>query len=586
MLAVILGVIWFGFAVATSYANDRASGVQFQDRTEMSGVSFRFENGSRNRHDLPEIMGGGLALADFDGDGRVDLYLCNGGPLGPPAGIQPGPGLPRGSSPAPALADPPCRLYRNLGGGRFADQTDAARAPGPSVAMGAAVGDYDGDGRVDLFVTGWRDQRLYRNLGGLVFEDVTDRAGLKSHLWSTSAAFADLDGDGDLDLYVANYLTFNPDEAPFCAAPDGRRDYCGPEDFPAEPDRLYRNEGDGTFTERSATAGIDLPDGRGLGVLIADLTGDRRPDVYVANDGTDAWLFENQGAMRFREIGLEAGVARDGQGEPMSGMGVSLGDLDGDGRSDLVVSNFLRRGTIAFQSRPEPEPGSILFRDSSAPWGLTRATRSVLGFGIALVDFDADSRLDLLQVNGHVLDRDRLGEPMAMRPTLLRGTGRQPPFADVAAEAGPWFERPAIGRGLAVGDLDGDSRPDVVVNAISGTASLLHNASAGESFAVALVDRQGRPAFGGRVRARIGEAVLIRELVAGGSYLATSEPLIFLARQGARQIDRLEVSWPWGQEETWTNLSPPAPGMGRIEVRQGTGQAFPSQSAAEPVGSR
>ena len=235
---------------------DRSSSASSRHR---SGVSFRFESGSRGQHDLPEIMGGGVAIFDADGDGQLDVYFCNGGPI----------------DAAPGKPDPPCRLYRNKGGWQFEDITDRAGAPGPSYAMGAAVGDYDADGRLDLFVTGWRDQRLYRNLGGGRFEDVTRGAGLISESWSTAAAFADLDGDGDLDLFVANYLEFDPKSPPFCAAPDGRRDYCGPEDFPAQPDRLYRNNGDGTFTDVSESAGIELPEGRGLGVIIAELTGDQ-----------------------------------------------------------------------------------------------------------------------------------------------------------------------------------------------------------------------------------------------------------------------------------------------------------------------
>ncbi len=390
----------------TARDHDRKSPppVAFHEVAARSGINFQFENGSRGRHDLPEIMGGGLALFDADGDGLLDIYLCNGGPIDSSEGKP----------------DPPCRLFRNRGGWRFDDVSLQAAAPGPSYAMGASAADYDGDGRIDLFVTGWRDQRLYRNLGDCRFADVTERAGLKSSLWSTSAAFADLDGDGDLDLYVANYLDYDAKSPPFCSAADGRRDYCGPEDFAAQPDRLYRNNGDGTFTDVSNIAGINAGEGRGLGVLIAELTGDNRPDIYVANDGSPCWLFANQGDLHFKEIGEHAGVARDGQGRAMAGMGVATADLDGDGLCELVVSNFFKRSTVAFQRLPVRDVG---YRDISARLGIAAATRDVLGFGLALADFDGDGHNDLIQANGHVLDRARLGIPFAMRPTLLRNMG-------------------------------------------------------------------------------------------------------------------------------------------------------------------
>ena len=515
-----------------------------RDVSAGAGVTFRFETGSRGRHELPEIMGGGVALIDGDGDGRLDLFFCNGGPIDGP------------------IDNSPCRYYRNLGAGAFANETARARAPGPVYAMGAAVGDYDGDGRDDLFVTGWRDQRLYRNAGGGQFDDVTERAGLQSNVWSTSAAWADLDGDGDLDLYVAAYLDFDAAHAPFCAAPDGFRDYCGPEDFPAQPDRLYRNNGDGTFTDVSRSAGIDLPEGRGLGVVVADLTGDARPDVFVANDGTPCWLFENLGGLRFREVGQAAGVAVDGQGQALAGMGAAVGDLDGDGRSDLVVTNFLGRSTVAFQAQ-----GGGAFLDASAPVGLTATTRRVNGFGLALVDLDADGRLDLVQANGHVLDRARLGVPFAMRPTLLRNAGDR--FEDVSTGAGPWFSRTILGRGLAVGDLDGDGRPDLVVSALDAPVALLRNESPGRSVAVELVGGRTRQTpFAARLRATVAGRVVVRDIVGGGSYLSASDRRVYLGLGDALRIDRIDVTWPGGEVESWTDL----PATASVKLVAGTGK--------------
>ncbi|WP_240911509.1 CRTAC1 family protein [Paludisphaera soli] len=543
-----------------------AQAIRFEDVAAASGVDFRFTDGSRGRRDLPEIMGGGVALFDADGDGRLDLFLCNGGPI---AADAPGP-------------DPPCRLFVNRGGGRFEDRTEAAGAPGPSYAMGAAAGDFDGDGRVDLLVTGWRGLRLYRNLGDARFGDVTEDSGLASDDWSTGAAWADLDGDGDLDLYVACYLDYDPDAAPYCAAPDGARDYCAPEDFEAQADRLYRNDG-GRFHEVSPTTGPPLRRERGLGVLIADFDGDRRPDVFVANDGGRCRLLANRGGLRFEDVAEEAGVARDRLGRPLAGMGVARADLDGDGLPDLAVTNFLGRSTVGF--RALVARGG--FVDDSERLGLAQATRRVLGFGIVAADFDGDGRVDLLQADGHVLERARLGVPFAMRPLLLKG--RRGGFEDASDRAGPWFDRPALGRGLAVGDVDGDGRLDVAAAALDVPFALLLNRSGGAPLAsLELIDRHGLPAFGARARATIAGRVIVQDLAGGGSYLSSSPPRLAFGLGDAPQIDSLEVSWPWGGVETWRNL--PLPPGGPILLREGAsmppapevGGPIPVTPAGEP----
>ncbi|MHB1556549.1 MAG: CRTAC1 family protein [Isosphaeraceae bacterium] len=547
------------FATPAGHAGDDAKAsaagvgpIRFRDVAADAGVLFRFETGARGKHDLVEIMGGGVGIIDFDNDGLPDIYLGNGGPIGDASGRP----------------DPVCRLYRNRGGWRFEDVTDRAGAPGPSYAMGTAVGDYDGDGRDDLFVTGWRDQRLYRNLGGGKFEDVTKRAGLVSDAWSTAAAFADLDGDGDFDLYVATYLDYDPAHAPFCAAPDGKRDYCGPEDFPAQPDRLHRNNGDGTFTDVSVEAGIDLPEGRGLGVVIGEMTGDNRPDIYVANDSSACWLFANRGGLKFEEIGEETGVARDGDGGVISGMGVAHADLDGDGLLDLAVGNFFDRTTVAFRAQGMPRG---VYRDASSWLGLRAATHRVTGFGLLVVDLDGDGRADLLQANGHVLDRERLGVPFAMRPTLLRGG--QTPLEDVSHSAGPWFQKACLGRGLAAADLDGDGLPDVVACALDAPAAILRNESkGGRHLGVEPVDRTGRVAFGATIRVMTRDRIIAGSLDAGGSYLSTGQPRAWFGLGETQAPAAVEVDWPFGATEVWTHPKPETHGV--LRLRQGTGRVI------------
>ena len=540
---MILGII------AATLALGAGEGPTFEDVAPRSGIDFRYEMGSRGRLDLPEIMGGGVALFDADGDGLLDIYFANGGPI----------------VPGPDRADPPCRLYRNLGGMRFEDVTDRANAPGPSYAMGAAVGDIDGDGREDLLVTGWRGQRMYRNLGGFRFEDITEAAGLASEGWSTSAAFADLDGDGDLDLYVARYLDYDPTRAPYCAAPDGKRDYCGPADFPAQDHSLYRNDG-GRFVDISAEAGVQVrPGGRGLGVLIAELTGDDRLDIFVANDGTPCWLFANRGEMRFEEIGRDAGVALDAAGNPLAGMGVALGDADDDGREDLVVGNFYGRGTVLFRGIG---PGS--YQDGSAASGMQAATRPVLGFGLALEDFDANGRLDLLQANGHVLSRERLGEPFAMRPTLLANAGGvSRPSRPVAG----WQGRPILGRGLATGDLDRDGKPDAVICSLDALPMLLRNTSDDDAILRLRLQVGGmslRPAIGARVRVEAGGRVQARQLAAGGSYLSAPEPVLTFGLGMAKRADRISVRWPSGRVQEFGPLDASAVPHRLIEDPRGS----------------
>ncbi|HEU5117054.1 MAG TPA: CRTAC1 family protein, partial [Isosphaeraceae bacterium] len=419
--------------------------------------------------------------------------------------------------------------------------------------------------RNDLLVTGWRDLRLYRNLGEGRFEDITDRSGLHREGWSTSAVFADWDDDGDLDLFVARYLDYDPTTSPFCAAPDGRRDYCGPEVFPAQTDQMYRNVGSCRFEDVSVESGVALPGGRALGVLAADLTGDRRLDLFVANDGSPCRLFENRGDFRFQDVGMEAGVALDGGGKPLSGMGVALGDVDGDGQADLLVTNFLGRSTVGFRGL-----GHGLFADASAELGLKAFTADVLGFGLALEDFDADGDLDLIQANGHVLDRTRLGEPLVMRAKALRNAGGR--FQDASDRAGPCFRIPMLGRGLATGDLDRDGRPDAVIAALDRPIVVLRNASEGRSLTINLEGRTPGSDVGAEVRASVDGRETTRIRSGGGSYLSASARSVYVPMGKATVLDELEVRWRSGRVDVWNKIAV----RGVFTVKEGEGSSSKS----------
>ena len=430
----------------------------FRDDARVAGLHFTYENDPTPLCRMPETMGGGVGLIDYDGDGRLDVYAVQGGRFPD----EPGP-------PAVAQRD---RLFRNDGDGTFTDVTVASglSAMAGGYGHGVAVGDFDNDGHPDLFVTRWRSYALYRNRGDGTFEDATERAGLEGGRdWPTSAAFGDLDGDGDLDLYVCHYAAWDPRHSPPCPHPNDpdRHAYCVPRSLEAMPDHVFRNDG-GRFVDVTASAGIVDRDGRGLGVVIADLDDDGRPDIYVANDMTANLLFRNLGGFRFEEVAETSGVGSNGDGGYQAGMGVACGDLDGDGRPELAVTNFYGESTSLFYNL-----GAVLFADRTAAFGLAAPSRYVLGFGAAFLDANNDGRLDLVQANGHVNDY-RPGIPYAMPAQLFLGIGGGR-LAEVSDSAGACWRAPRLGRGLAVGDLDNDGRPDLLIVAEGEPLAYFHN---------------------------------------------------------------------------------------------------------------
>ncbi|MDE2507599.1 MAG: VCBS repeat-containing protein, partial [Planctomycetota bacterium] len=408
----------------------------FRDDAEAAGLSrFVHDNGhvARRRPPPTEPMSGGVALLDYDGDGLLDVYAVQGGPFPPQAASRCGD-----------------RLFRNRGDGGFEDAT--ARAGLDQCAggygFGVATGDFDNDGRTDLFVTRWNAYALYRNRGDGTFEDVTAARGLDgARDWPSSAAFGDFDGDGDLDLYVCHYLLYDPANPKRCQKPDAPADhFCNPRDFPALPDHLFRNDG-GRFVDVTQDAGIVDADGRGLGVVATDIDEDGRLDLFVANDMSANYYFRNLGGMRFEEVALLHGLASNAAGGYQAGMGVARGDLDGDGRLDFAVTNFFNESTTFYRNL-----GGGEFADDTEAIGLAAPSRFLLGFGIAFFDANNDGRLDLMTVNGHINDgRPRF--PWTMPTQLLIG-GPDGRLIDVSSRAGAPFAALRLGRGLAVGDLD------------------------------------------------------------------------------------------------------------------------------------
>jgi hypothetical protein len=539
----------------------------FKEVAAPTGLDFVHFNGGSGNDTLAEIAGSGAALFDYDGDGDLDVYIVQGtildGPLSDARVPWRGKGRPTG------------RLFRNdltvePDGTRtlhFTDVTEKAGLAFEGYGMGVATGDFDNDGHVDLYVTCLGSNHLFRNRGDGTFEDVTKRAGADDARWSTSAAFFDYDRDGLLDLYVANYVDFEKDPKRVCLAASSARDYCGPQAYKPVPDRLLHNRGNGTFGDVSLKSGIGNERGSGLGVVSADFDGDGWPDLMVANDGDPNFLFLNRRDGTFRNDALMAGVAVNGMGRPMAGMGVDAGDFLGDGREHLFITNIMQDPAALFVNE-----GDGLFSDRTIAAGLVPGTLGRTGFGTGWFDWDNDGWPDLVVTNGAVhklWDQVRAGSPLPLRQSnvLYRNTGSGT-FTDESGRAGPAFTAPDVGRGIAFGDVDNDGATDLLVTSNGGPVRLFLNrvGSRNRWLGLRLLTRSGRDALGARVEIRRkGLPSLWRRAHADGSYLCASDPRILVGLGANGSATEVRVRWPDGAVETW-----PAPPLGRYAtLRQG-----------------
>lgn len=541
-----------------SDGTQKAQPVIFRDVTEAVGVDFVHFTGATGNYYFPEIMGAGVAVLDYDSDGDLDLYLLQGGLLMPEDQLA--------DATFPPDHDAPFRnrLYRNdlvvgVDGTRtlrFTDVTDTSGAGDTGYAMGCAVGDYDGDGDEDLYVTNYGPNVLYRNDGGGKFTDLTESAGVGDPRWSTSAAFLDYDADGDLDLMSVNYVAFADDARRACRRPAGDRDYCTPLAYRPLRDTLYCNDGDGRFSDATAAAGLDAVSGNGLGVVCADFDGDGSTDIYVANDGVANQLWTNSGDGTFKDTALLNGVALNAGGDAEAGMGVTVADFDADGDEDIFVVHLYGETNTLYVNQ-----GGGVFDDVTFQFKLGAISRSMTGFGTHFMDYDNDGVLDVVVVNGAVTKVDTQLEgsyPYMMPNQLFRGLPAGG-FGDVSAEAGPSFALLESSRGAAIGDLDLDGDIDLIVSNNNGRARVLLNEVGARHhwLGVEVLSTSGEPsAIGAMIEMDRGDGrVIVRRVHTDGSYCSTRDRRVHFGLGAHGGPVTLTVRWPDGQREQWRDVA-------------------------------
>jgi hypothetical protein len=534
----------------------------FRDVARQRGLDFVHTNGASDDKYFPEIMGSGGLFLDFDEDGWLDIFLVDGGSFADPAVAR------RARH----------RLFRNRGNGSYEDVTAASGIRPRGYGMGACAGDIDNDGLIDLYVTNVGPNLLYRNGGRGRFTEIPNAGGAAGNGWSTSCAFLDVNRDGFLDLFVTDYVDAQSGPNRFCgvSGPPPIRDYCHPLIYPPLTSALYRNTGRGTFENVSEASGVGRHRGNGLGVAVSDVDDDGWPDVFVANDSMPNFLFRNRRNGTFDEIGGLAGVAVSADGKAKAGMGTAFADFAGTGQPGLIVTNHETEMHSLFVNS-----GAGLFSDVTLRSGLGPATRPYVGFGVAFLDYDHDTDLDIAIANGHVMANAgqlRAGAKYAQRNLLLRNDGGR--FVDTKAAAGPGFAPELVSRGLAAGDIDNDGDVDLLITNNGAEANLLLNeglaprsdaeaaGSTGHAILVRVIgEKSNRSAIGARLILSAGSTRFLREVHSGSSYLGQNDLRAHIGLGQATRAERLEIRWPSGATETIENL----PANHIFTVREGKG---------------
>jgi len=516
----------------------------FVDITSAVGAHFQYLASHTSKKYLPETMGAGVALFDYDNDGRLDVFFVNGAPLGDPT--------PKGTIPSKSGPGYWNRLFRQKADGTFEDVTERAGLQGAGYGMGVAVGDYDNDGFEDLYVTALGGNKLYHNNGDGTFTDVAEKAGVAGSGWSTSAAWVDLDNDGLLDLVVLRYVQWDFDDVWCGEHKEGLRSYCHPDIFQPIAPLVFHNDGKGHFTEVSQKIGLSKP-GKGLGIALADYDRDGKIDIVVANDSMIEFLYHNKGDGTFEEVGLVSQVAVDGDGRTYAGMGVDFADYNNDGWPDLFITDLANQRYALYQNNRDAS-----FTYSSFSTGLGRITMLHSGWGARFFDYDNDGWKDLIVAQGHDLDTVEINypnlrykEPML----LLRNTGSG--FVDVSAQSGAVFQQAWLGRGLATGDIDNDGRVDVVVSTNDGPAHILRNETSTQNHWLTLNlvgHKSNRDAIGAEVKLTTAKSSQFATVTTAGSYLSSSDKRVHFGLGSEASAQSIEIRWPSGILQKLTNI--------------------------------